>query len=205
MTNTRALTGGRLWLRWSATSVVGIVIGFVLAAVAFIVTGLEEPTDPYFMILFPAILAMVGTILGLAQAWVLRRAVGGVPGWTVVTAVGTALGLAVAVTMPEGTGLAGRVALGAVHGFAIGMILGTLQWLVLRRRLPGARWWVLVSVVAWSIGAATGDLVVTLAEPPVDLLVGFAVAAMASGVGLAGLVGRSIIMDRGATLRVATE
>ena len=190
MTNTLTLTGGRLWLRWSATSVVAIVIGFVLAALAFVATGLEEPTDPYFMILFPLILAMVGTIVGLGQAWVLRRAGHGVPGWTVVTAIGTALGLAVAVTMPEGSDLAGRVGLGAVHGAAIGVILGTLQWLVLRRRLSGARWWVLVSVVAWSLGAAIGDLAVVAAEPPADLLIGFAVAAMVSGVGLAALVNR---------------
>jgi hypothetical protein len=40
-------TGAKLWLRWSATSTVAIVIGFVLAVVAIVVTGEEERTDPY--------------------------------------------------------------------------------------------------------------------------------------------------------------
>jgi hypothetical protein len=45
-----------------------------------------------------------------------------------------------------------------------------------------------------SLGAATGDLVGTVAEPPTDLLVGFAVAAVLSGFGLAVLVGRLDIL-----------
>ncbi len=184
-------TGVKLWLRWSATSTVAIVIGFVLAVVAIEVTGEEERTDPYFMIVFPLILAGVGAVLGLAQSWVLRRAIGGVPGWALFSAVGIGLGLAVALALPEGSGLPGVVIAGAGHGVAIGAIVGTVQWLALQRRLAGARWWLLYSVVAWSLGASIGDLIGHYAEPPLDLLTGFVVAAVASGAGLAVLIRRS--------------
>src|SRR5262245_24729645 len=181
VTRTPVWTGAKLWLRWSAASVVAIVIGFVLAVLAIVVTGEEERTDPYFMIVFPLILAGVGAVLGLAQSWVLKRAIGGVPGWTMSTAVGVGFGLAVALVLPEGSGLPDVVIAGAVHGLAIGAIVGTVQWLALKRRLPGARWWVVTSILAWSLGAAVGDLVGHYAEPPLDLLTGFVVAALGSG------------------------
>ena len=113
------------------------------------------------------------------------------PGWTGATAIGVGLGLAVALALPEGTGLAGKVAEGAVHGAAIGVIVGAAQWLALRRRLAGARWWVPVSVVAWTLGAAIGDFVGHFAEPPLDLLTGFVVAAVVAGAGLTALIRRS--------------
>jgi hypothetical protein len=191
VTRTPQWTGAKLWLRWSAASTVAIIIGFVLAVVAIVVTGEEERTDPYFMIVFPLILAGVGALLGIAQSWILRRAIGAVPGWTLCSAVGIGLGLAVALALPEGSGLPGVVIAGAAHGVAIGAIVGTLEWLALARRLSGARWWVVTSIVAWSVGAAIGDFMGHYAEPPIDLMTGFVVAAVVSGAGLTILVRRS--------------
>jgi hypothetical protein len=37
-------------------------------------------------------------------------------------------------------------------GFALGSILGVPQWLVLRRHLPKAGWWVLANALAWMVG-----------------------------------------------------
>lgn len=37
-------------------------------------------------------------------------------------------------------------------GFVLGPILGVPQWLVLRRYLPKAGWWVLANALAWMCG-----------------------------------------------------
>ncbi len=111
-------------------------MGFVLAVVVIVATGKEEPDDPYFMIVFPVIIAGVGAVLASCQLLVLRRAVGRVRGWVAASAIGSGVAIAVALALPEGSGLPGVVVEGALHGVAVGIILGTAQWLALRRKPP---------------------------------------------------------------------
>jgi hypothetical protein len=42
--------------------------------------------------------------------------------------------------------------LAAVMGFVLGSVLGTPQWLVLRRHVQRAGWWILANSVAWACG-----------------------------------------------------
>jgi hypothetical protein len=45
----------------------------------------------------------------------------------------------------------------AAFGAVLGLVVGTAQWLVLRRHVPGAGWWVAASVVAGALGLAVSD------------------------------------------------
>jgi len=184
-----------LWLWWVVASVAATFVGFLGAVVVIVATGEDEPTDPYFMVVFPLIIAGVGAVLAASQLLVLRRAIGPLRGWVTLSAAGLGIGIAVALVLPEGEGLAGAVVAGAGHGAAIGVVIGTVQWLALRSRLRYARAWLPLNVVAWSVGAATGDFVGHYADGPLDLVTGFCVANVIVGAGFAVLVSR-----RGASL-----
>jgi hypothetical protein len=183
-------TGFRLWFWWAIASIVGTFVGFVLAVVVIVATGKDDPDDPYFLIVFPVIIAGVGAVLASCQLLVLRRAVGRVRGWVAASAIGSGVAIAVALALPEGSGLVGVVVEGALHGVAVGIIIGTAQWLALRHNLAYARWWVPVSILAWMVGAATGDFVGYYADGPLDLMTGFAVACLVNGAGLVALLRR---------------
>ena len=106
---------------------------------------------------------MLGAAVGLGQWYVLRRRIDiKWQFWLAATAFGFALHgllLGLDVNLIGGPGPAGEAALtgelsqGAALG-SIGLlcsgivVVGLLQWLVLRRNLPRAGWWVLVSTAA---------------------------------------------------------
>jgi hypothetical protein len=123
-------------------------------------------------------------VVGSLQQRLLRRAIGEAKGWAAATGIGLGVGFVVAFSMGQGSGLAGKALEGAIHGSAIGAIIGLLQWLVLRPRIPAARWWVAVSIAGWSMGAATGDAVGYFTGGPFDLMTGIVVAAAVTGAGL---------------------
>lgn len=45
-----------------------------------------------------------------------------------------------------------------LRGAAIGAIFGILQWLVLRKLIYGASWWILASTLGWILGEAIAQL-----------------------------------------------
>jgi hypothetical protein len=79
--------------------------------------------------------AALGIVLGIAQSIVLRPILSGADrrSWAIWTAVGWTLGVAL------------DTRIGTVV-WEIGGLVGFAQWLVLRKRLPGAAWWMLGTV-----------------------------------------------------------
>jgi hypothetical protein len=65
--------------------------------------------------------------------------------------------------------------------------MGTLQWLVLRARVAGARWWVPASIVGWAAGGAAADAVGYFVDG-LDIVAGPIVAAATSGLALVALL-----------------
>jgi hypothetical protein len=59
----------------------------------------------------------------------------------------------------------------------IGISVGTMQWLVLRRRIDGAGWWVLASIVGFAAGKLVGDAI----AQAVSGAVGFILSGAAIG------------------------
>ena len=128
-------------LRWVLATSVGWVVGFAacetLRAIAEFLA--HPPTDG----------AVIGIFIGIAQWLILKGRIHRAGWWILATIIGFGLGKAVgdavaqAVTGALGFGLDGAV---------IGSSLGVAQWLVLRRHVAQASWWMLASSVAWAVG-----------------------------------------------------
>ena len=99
-----------------------------------------------------AAVAVGGVLAGVLQWLVLRRQVARSGGWALTGIVAVAMvGLVV-----FGVGMI-NADLGWVLGVALfGTMVGVLQWLVLRRQVPRAGWWVLASTVGWVAGMPLG-------------------------------------------------
>jgi hypothetical protein len=138
-------TGWGFWLRWVLASIAGWAVG-----------GLMPGLGSYRDIIVAGYAAVaVGAILtGVLQWLVLRRDVARAGGWALAGIVAVAIvGLVV-----FGVGVI-NVDIGWVLGVALfGTMVGGLQWMVLRRQVARAGWWVLASTVAWFAAMAGGAL-----------------------------------------------
>jgi len=95
--------------------------------------------------------ALVGIGLGGAQAVVLRRRVRLGTAWVLASAASAAAGFETATTL---AGTASPLTFGLILGGFVGMG----QWLILRRRMLRAAWWIAASAVALPIGVLSCGL-----------------------------------------------
>jgi hypothetical protein len=107
-----------------------------------------------------AAVAVGGILTGVLQWLVLRPYVARAGGWALASMAAVVMvGLVV-----FGVGVI-DVDAGWVIGVALfGTIVGGLQWMVLRRQLSRAGWWVLASTAGWFAGMAAGA-VATVGPP----------------------------------------
>ncbi len=114
------------------------------------VDGVRHITEDYLFdyIFFPA----YSLTTGLLQYWLLRRYLPRIGSWILVTAVGALLGAVLilgwriwgAGWMPDSW------ALDPVF-MILDFSVGAGQWLLLRRRLPQAGWWIVAHVAGWGL------------------------------------------------------
>jgi hypothetical protein len=97
-------------------------------------------------LLLPAVaLVTAGVGAGIMQWLVLYRRIPRAWRWALNTTVGWLAGVAVMIAVvPPG--------LGTLSGAVLGTATGTAQWLLLRRQVYWAGWWVPVSALAWALG-----------------------------------------------------
>lgn len=159
-TSTQPLRGARLWRSWLAWVTLGEIAGFAVPALV----GASAVAAP-IAVQVPALLvagAVEGAVLGVAQARVLRRALPAVspPEWTAATAAGAGVAWSAGLTPGYAWDRVADLppAVQVVAGFGLGSVLllsiGVAQWLVLRRVLARAGWWVPATAVAWLAGLA---------------------------------------------------
>jgi len=152
------LCGRPLFLRWVATVTAGEFAGFAFPAVTGALTA--RAPGPAAIVAILAAGAVEGTMLGLAQAAVLRRALPQIAmrRWVSATAAGAVL--AYGIGMLPST-LAGQwadlpaavlVIVGLILGSALLASIGTAQWLVLRTVLPRSASWIVSTAAAWLAG-----------------------------------------------------
>jgi hypothetical protein len=166
MTVERNRIGWGFWLQWVLASTVGMFVGHILAFFTGALTGFAlEFLDPFTdLALGPwdPLNDLVGGIglgiglgigVGVLQWLVLRRRVTGV-GWWVLTSAAGCYGIIQAMFLgfPESAEMSYVSLLGLTVVVALGgAVTGILQWLVLRRQVSRAGWWVLASTVGWGL------------------------------------------------------
>ena len=130
--------------RWSWLRRLPTILAFPLGG--YLARELVGPADHLTATLLGG--ALLGAVLGIAQALALRSRVAPLP-WIGATAVGLAVGVTLgSAAVDYGTGAADLALQGAISGAA----LGAAQLLVLRGRLPGAWQWLPLTAVAWTLG-----------------------------------------------------
>ena len=154
----RRKPGWGFWLLWVLASTAGWAVGLAVGnAVGDAVGG-------------GGVVAMVAAVggAGVAQWLLLRRQVhragwwilASTAGWAVGLAVGGAVGSAVVGAVGSAVRFAVLLAVGdAVAGAVIGAVTGVAQWLLLRRQVHRAGWWILASTAGWAVGLSVGDAV----------------------------------------------
>lgn len=188
--------GIKFWLQWLLATTVGWVGG--LAALVLI------PGTTSSVLVEGAVLAAAGSLVGALQWLVLRRRISRAGWWIPASAAGWCAGLgiswlytAIAAWYLERTGALTGTLIGASMGAAIGILVGAgvgvLQWLILRRQVRRAVWWISASTVSWAgcllifalipettysaffggvtlsgavVGATTGLVLLVLLRPP---------------------------------------
>jgi len=162
----------KLWFQWILANAVGETVG--LGGTLLIGGLLLLNAQKTMGVVAAAALAVLagtfieGIVVGTAQWLVLHRPLQSLRWWVWVlaTAIGAflawTLGMIPSTFMFTDSNMGGATpaqmsdlvvyALAAAMGFVLGLILGIPQWLVLRRHLPKAGWWVLANALAWMVG-----------------------------------------------------
>ena len=171
MNTERTNIGTGFWLQWVLASMLGFAVGAAMGnAVANSIPPMvctQSFSDSLIDRLtnFPCILqtldldlALIVVILGLAggfmQWLVLRRRIGGTGWWVPASTLGFSVALVIAVGAMRlgGDSVAAPILLGVLFG----ILSGILPWLVLRRQLARAGWWVPAHLLGSLVGGAMG-------------------------------------------------
>jgi hypothetical protein len=147
--------GVALWLKWVLVNALGLAISVAPVFIAPIVNEALGATAASVLTLLLGIL--IAILVGMLQWLVLRRYVRWAGPWWLATSAGWIAGsflasyaaFAVLGTRPS------SLSFTAVTAPVNAAVVGILQWLVLRRHVRRAGWWVFASIAAWAIGNQT--------------------------------------------------
>lgn len=226
-----------LWLRWLLANLLGCTVGYLAGVMVLAPFGGDSVVGQSIQYLLVAVI--VGTLLGLAQWQVLRDQLPNLPRglWVGATGLGLIVPLMLTgfvgpimaaaagvvagwqqIALQSGSmvatlGLANSfpeaLAAASATGAVAGLMLGAIQWLVIRRYIQNAAWWIAASL-AGSMGGMLAGLWISIAIIPardntavwllLNMLVGgpgvFILASMITGPTLVGLLRRSDISTK---------
>jgi hypothetical protein len=130
--------------------------------------------------------AVMGALFGLAQWLVLRRVLPNMGGWVLATALGYAL---VFGATPLLRFVPSQLA-GSPLFLLFGIVLGVAQWLVLRRRVRQAAWWIAINMGAWVLAFLLVGVVYLsgLYVEQFDMLADLLVPTIVTGIGMLWLL-----------------
>ena len=153
----RTHVGWGFWFWWVLASTVGYAVGNAAGMkVLRAVVGAAEYRGKGFVVAILLGVVMTGAAVGVIQWLVLRREVSGAGWWVLASTVGWVMGTAAAGLGILLVGLQefSPVSASLVFSVMVGAVVGVLQWLILRRQLRRAGWWVPASIVGWAMGQA---------------------------------------------------
>ena len=162
----RTRAGWGFWLQWVLASILGFAVGAaiynaIVNPITSSMTCTLSSSDSLVDRLtnFPCMLPTLGTALlgavgGFMQWLVLRRRVAGVGWWVPVST----LGFPVALVIAEGPmRLVGDfTAAPILQGVLFGVLSAITPWLVLRRQIARAGWWLPAHLLGSLVGGALG-------------------------------------------------
>jgi len=145
------------WILWTTfcIPIAYFIVMVILLIVAFLigdyiyVNGVKHITEDYLVIYFLA--PVMGLLTGAVQYGLLRRILPRMGWWVLATAGGWLLGMFLVAAFIRLHWM-GRADLDLTL-VLMGLSIGFAQWLVLRRRLPGAGWWLVASLLGWGLAA----------------------------------------------------
>jgi len=152
-------TGRGYWLAWFLASLMGFGIGAILG-VSFAYGRFN--TDPFDTLMGVTLGTVMGATGGYFQWVVLRERITGTGLWGLASALGfgSAMGLLIAAGPAENDATAGVV----IVGSAFGVVSGILQWLILRRKVRRAGWWLLANILGSLVGATAVPIAAAISE-----------------------------------------
>ena len=112
------------------------------------VNGVQHITEDYLALY--AFVPIMGLLTGVLQYWLLRRYLLHMGWWVGATIGGWLLGASL-ILMPGWLNPANAVLSLDLAFLIMGLFIGVGQWLLLRRRLPRAGWWIGANVVGWGV------------------------------------------------------
>ena len=143
--HTRA--GKQLWLMWVVTTGIGSLVGYYVGALALsFFLWPDIPPLVGWPILELIVGAAAGATLGTLQWLILRPRVKG-QRWILVTALGAAVALTASTPL-------NAASTPILYGVLLGVSLGIFQGLVVSHQRVLSLLWLLVSIIAWTIGAS---------------------------------------------------
>lgn len=132
----------KLWLGWTLTTGLGLLIGFLpsgFLAQAFGL-GLARVLSPL----------LAGILIGMGQWLILRNYLSDCSQWIPAAgaawAIGYAVGIYIFQIFPPG------LEYGLLGVILFGLVAGGLQWPLLRREIPQIVPWLLANVLGWTLG-----------------------------------------------------
>ena len=159
-----ATAGWPLWAWWILASIISYFVGTLVDTA--VVYPVVDSADVGVTINLR--LVLVGLGLGLLQWLILRRYIAQAHRWMWVT-IGVAVVGGVGYTVVQLSvqaifftfafeGGIGRWTVNSMYvwGATVVVLTGVMQWLVLRRQVPRAGWWIPASVAAYFSGIASG-------------------------------------------------
>lgn len=151
------------YLGWVALTSLCVPIAFALSLMILkmitamigdfvYVNGVQHITEDYLaMYVF---VPMVSLLTGALQYVLLRPYLGHMGWWVLATVAGWHLGILL-IAVPGWLGWVGAPLNNLKLIFLLmGLSIGAVQWLVLRRRLARAAWWIAANVLGWALLAA---------------------------------------------------
>ena len=112
------------------------------------VNGVRHITEDYlFLYIF---VPVVGLLTGTLQYGLLRRYLPRMGGWVFATLGGWLLGILLIVILSRLGWMKAPLDLDLTF-LVMGLSIGVGQWLLLRRRLPRAGWWIGANVAGWGL------------------------------------------------------
>jgi hypothetical protein len=190
---------------WTVATVVGLVIGIL--SILTLVTGLALGGSSTALVGIVGGAAL-GAGVGLAQWLVVRQHLRDVSRWVLASTVGGTIGVAIGLVFADALRpLFGSVLTDAVQarptvprllwssaletgiaGAIAGISLGGAQWLVLRRQVRSAGWWIVVSGLGWMAGLSLSTALIDVGGILVSLLLAGIVVGGMTGMLLAYLL-----------------